>query len=293
MSGIYGLRCATVVKKTRALRTPARRRFARAHLTRASDSHAPRHLDTCWALFRVLLPGFVICGTIFLSEPVRAYTPEPKAAPDKTTPYNKEDAATAKPVLPRPSITPKDLMDDDDIGFDDVEEFIKADPSTFEEPSEPEQVPEVHYDLETLPVPVRRMRAQILEAAATGDLMRLKPIFTANGAPPSLSASDVEDPISFLKQSSGDDEGIEILGILTDILDTGYVRLNAGTPQELYVWPYFASYPLDQLTARQKVEMYRILTAADFIESRDFGAYIFYRTGIGVDGTWLYFLSGD
>ena len=61
----------------------------------------------------------------------------------------------------------------------------------------------------------------------------------------------------------------------------------------MYIWPYFARYPLDKLDSRQMVEMYRLLTAADYDEMKRFGAYIFYRVGIGPDGTLHYFVAGD
>jgi hypothetical protein len=154
-------------------------------------------------------------------------------------------------------------------------------------------LPQVFYNTAVLPKPVARMHTQLREAAVNGDLNRLRMVLESNEMPPTLSFGEIEDPIDFIKESSGDGEGYEILAILADILDAGFLHVDAGTPQEMYVWPYFARYPLDGLTPDQKVEMFRIVTAGDFSEMRDFGAWTFYRVGIGPDGTLHYFVAGD
>ena len=71
------------------------------------------------------------------------------------------------------------------------------------------------------------------------------------------------------------------------------VRVDEGTPQEMYVWPYFAHVPLQRLTSEQKVELFRIVTRSDYKKMKEFGAYIFYRVGIAPDGTWHFFVAGD
>jgi len=153
--------------------------------------------------------------------------------------------------------------------------------------------PQVLYSTDYLPKPVARMHSQLKEAALNGDLGRLRMVLESNEMPPTLSFGETGDPIEFLKESSGDGEGYEILAILADILDAGFLHVDAGTPQEMYVWPYFARYPMDGLTPDQKVELYRIVTAGDFAEMQTFGAWNFYRLGIGPDGTLHYFVAGD
>ncbi|WP_417671909.1 hypothetical protein [Roseibium sp.] len=153
--------------------------------------------------------------------------------------------------------------------------------------------PEVLYDPSLLPKPVARMRAQLYEAALSGDIERLRMVFESNEVPPTLSLIEIGDPIEFLKESSGDEDGMEILAILADTLDAGFVHADAGTAQEMYIWPYFARYPFAALTSDQKVEMYRIVTAADFAEMEAFGVWLFYRVGIGKDGTLHYFVAGE
>lgn len=159
--------------------------------------------------------------------------------------------------------------------------------------AEPLPAPEVLYDTSLLPPPVARMHAQLREAALSGDVERLRMVFESNEVPPTLSLTEIGDPIEFLKESSGDGDGLEILAILADVLEAGYVHMDAGTPQELYVWPYFARYPFADLTAEQKVEMYRIVTSADFAEMENYGVWLFYRVGIGKDGTLHYFVAGE
>ncbi|MEJ8473434.1 hypothetical protein [Roseibium algae] len=153
--------------------------------------------------------------------------------------------------------------------------------------------PQVLYDVTALPTPVARMHDQLLEAATSGNIERLRMVLESNEMPPTLSLTEIVDPIEFLKESSGDPEGVEILAILADTLDAGFVHTDVGTAQEMYVWPYFARYPFSALTPEQKVEMYRIVTAADFAEMETFGVWLFYRVGIGKDGTLHYFVAGE
>ncbi len=154
-------------------------------------------------------------------------------------------------------------------------------------------LPEVIYDPSRLPKPVARTRQQLIDAAASGDIERLRIIMEGNELPPTLSLTDIGDPIDFMREASGDGEGHEILAILMDVLEAGSVQADAGTAQEMYLWPYFARYPLDRLTPGQKVELYRIITSWDFAEMQTYGVWSFYRVGIGPDGTWHFFVAGE
>ena len=155
-------------------------------------------------------------------------------------------------------------------------------------------LPQVFYDTSLLPKPVARMHAQLYEAALSANMERLRMILESNEVPPTLSLTEVDkDPIAFLKESSGDEAGLEILAILADTLDAGFIHADAGTVHEMYIWPYFARYPFSSLTSEQKVEMYRLVTAADYTEMETFGVWLFYRVGIGPDGTLHYFVAGE
>ncbi|WP_186398464.1 hypothetical protein [Stappia sp. P2PMeth1] len=158
---------------------------------------------------------------------------------------------------------------------------------------QPEALPEVLYGEADLPKPVARTRSQLLEAAYAGDLERLRMVLEANEMMPTLTFGEMDDPIEFLKASSGDGEGLEVMAILTEILEAGYVHVDKGTAQEMYVWPYFSRIPLARLTREQKVEMYRVVTSGDLADMEAMGAWTFYRVGIGPDGTLHYFVAGD
>lgn len=171
------------------------------------------------------------------------------------------------------------------------EPTITAPPAASPVPEVSAEIPEVKYGPADLPPAVARLREQIIAAARTGDPEKLRVIIDANGQAPDFGQDEGADPIAALKAQSGDEGGREILAILLDVLDAGYVHLDVGTPQELYVWPYFVQYPIDKLSPSQLVELFRIVYAGDYEEMLDYGHYTFFRTGIAPDGTWRFFIS--
>lgn len=160
-------------------------------------------------------------------------------------------------------------------------------------PSSSTASPEIVTDLSRLPQPVARMRERILAAAKSGELKKLVTAMQTNETMPIFSLGDDKDPAAFWRQTYPDSGGLEVLAILIGILEAPYVHVEKGTPQEMYLWPYFARMPLKSLSPEQKVELFRIVTGADYKDMLDFGAYSFYRLGIGPDGTWHFFVSGD
>ncbi|MBX9456311.1 MAG: hypothetical protein KL863_09965 [Rhizobium sp.] len=158
----------------------------------------------------------------------------------------------------------------------------------------PEVPVEFVNDLDTLPEPVKKMRAALVEAAASGTIENLRPLLGTGEDETQVSVGDApEDPIAALKSLSGDSDGREVLAILLDIISTGAAHTDKGTPQEAYVWPYFAEKNLDTLSPPEMVELYRIVTAGDVTDMREFGGYNFYRLGISADGKWKFFVAGD
>lgn len=155
--------------------------------------------------------------------------------------------------------------------------------------------PEIIYDLTQLPQPVRKMRERILKAAKTGDIEALRPLIITeeDNERPVRPVDHKEDPVNFLKTLSGDGEGMEILAIIVDLLNSGCVRLAADSKQEVYVWPYFVAIPLDKLSKSQTVEAYQIMTASDFDMIKEIGNYIFFRIGISPEGKWRFLATGD
>lgn len=195
--------------------------------------------------------------------------PEASEPPDMTVPF------------PDPIVVPKTPLATGEV---EVETETEAD----------EPIPTVHYDVTLLPEPVRQMREKIMAAALSGDLEQLRPLITTGNGGTQLSFSTLlGDPIEFLKELSGDDEGQEILAILYEVMAAGYVKLDEGEPDEMYVWPYFIAVPLEALDRRQRVELFKLVTAGDYEEMKNYGTYIFYRSGISPDGRWLFFVAGD
>jgi hypothetical protein len=154
-------------------------------------------------------------------------------------------------------------------------------------------IPEVITDVARLPPAVARTREQILAAAHTGSLQALADLMQTSGSMPVFAFTDEKDPVAFWKANYPDSDGIEVLSILVTILETGFVRVDEGTAQEMYVWPYFVRMALKTLSPPQKVDLFRIVTGADYKDMVDFGVYAFYRLGIGPDGTWHFFVAGD
>ncbi|TFF22850.1 hypothetical protein E3C22_10315 [Jiella endophytica] len=153
---------------------------------------------------------------------------------------------------------------------------------------------EIGYGTEKLPAPVRELREKLMEAAKTGDIEKLRPMIATGEDGTVVSFGETpKDPIDFLKTASGDGEGIEILAILVDILQSGYARVEPNSDDEIYVWPYFTQVDPSRLTKPQLVELFEIVTAGDYQSMIDFGAYNFYRVGITPDGKLQFFVAGD
>lgn len=130
----------------------------------------------------------------------------------------------------------------------------------------------------------RHHRDLLIEARplATGERLRVL-MNPRSESDPYRSGSSDTDPVAALKRCRGDEEGLEILAIMIDILcSTGFVRVDAGTPDEAYVWPYFAEEAAGAL-AHQKVELLRIVTAGDVNAG----------TGRGTSSAWAFRLTDD
>jgi len=154
-------------------------------------------------------------------------------------------------------------------------------------------LPEVLYDLDLLPAPVRETRERLMEAARSGDIEALRPLIGEGRDVTQLSLGPpAEDAIAYLRSISGDSQGHEILAILYEVLSAGFVHLQNGGEEEMYVWPYFYVMPLEELDARQRVELFKLVTAGDYEDMRDYGGYLFYRTAIMPDGRWAFFIAG-
>ena len=253
----------------------------------------------CGRLALLWLAASCLCGPAVLnagpasalSEINREELPPPSATPG-------EDPASPGILIPGDTVPPPDplqpsppaAVDPEDLDGEQGPENDIARPAIDENGP----LPEIVYNLDRLPEPVRRMHDLLVEAAKTGDIEKLRPLLGPGGDTTQLSFGDVEgDPIAFLKGLSGDPDGQEILAIMEEVLNAGFVHLEAGTPNEIYVWPYFFGIPLDKLDPRQKVELFKSVTAGDLEDMKQFGTYIFYRLGITPEGRWAFFVAGE
>lgn len=150
---------------------------------------------------------------------------------------------------------------------------------------------EIIRDLSRLPEAVRKKREAILAAARSGDISKVAALIKDNGA--TISFTGESEAAEFWKKTFPDSEGLEALATLIEILEMPFVQIDKGTPQEMFVWPYFHAVQLDKLTPEQRVELFRLVTAYDFREMQKFGSYNFFRAGIAPDGSWRFFVAGD
>lgn len=209
----------------------------------------------------------------------QAETPAPPTPGAPISPQAPSTPATPQPPAAQPSPAAPD-----------------APPSASAPVATPAQIQssgtvEIIRDMAKLPAPVGRMRTLINEAAATGDIEKLRPLAAFDPAQMQVGAEG--DAIEAIKSLSGDPDGQEIMAILMDLLQTGAARINIGKPDEMYVWPYFVGKPINTLTAPERVELLRIITAGDLMAMEEGNSYNFYRIGITPSGQWKVFAGGD
>lgn len=234
----------------------------------ASDGRFMRNLVFTLSLLLSTIPAFDAFALSSLNEIPTVEDPE-EAEPEKEPP----------PVLP---------------GLPLPDPLVNSDAASKAKALNDGKPVVVLYDINAVPEPVRHMRQMLVEAAASGDMERLRPLLGTGAATTDVEVGDTAgDPINTLKELAGDPDGIEILSSMLNILATGFVHVSPGTPDEAYVWPYFAAKPLSALTPPEKVEMMRIVTSGDYADMVEFGTYSYYRIGISPDGKWKFFRSGE
>ena len=206
-----------------------------------------------------------------------------------TEPEAQSGTAPTSPI-PAPDTT---IPRSDDA--DELDVPVETDQPEAARPPNADTAPlDVFYGDEDLPAPVKTMRDLIMDACRRGDLEALRPLIGTGADITQLSLGGIDsDPVEYIKGLSGDTEGHEILAILLEVLEAGHVRMEAGTDNDIYVWPYFAGVSIETLTPQQRVELFKIITAGDYEDMLTYGAYIFYRVGISPDGKWQFFIAGD
>jgi hypothetical protein len=150
--------------------------------------------------------------------------------------------------------------------------------------------PQVSYDFNALPDPVKRMLTDIASAAESGNIEAMRTVLESNELKPMVTTSFVDDPIAFWKKASADGTGRDVLAAMLNVLSSGYVRMGQGK-DEIFVWPYFAETNLAKLTPAQEVELYRIVPPELALAMKKSGKYSYYRLGVSPTGVWQYFLQ--
>jgi len=145
-----------------------------------------------------------------------------------------------------------------------------------------------------LPAPVLQMRERLKAAAQSGDVESLRNILQRQTNQPVLAFGEVDDPIVFLKESSNDGEGRELLAIMLELLEAPYSITPAedGEPA-IYVWPAYAAHNLENLSPAELIDVYKIVSHTDLEEMQLYGGWYFFRVGIDAAGEWRYFVAGD
>jgi hypothetical protein len=146
-------------------------------------------------------------------------------------------------------------------------------------------------DTTELPAPVQDMRVSILRAASSGNLDEIRYVLERNEIMPVLSAQGkVADPLEHFRAQSADGEGLELMAALIEVLTVGYaVKQQPDT--QMYVWPHFAERGVNNLSAAERVQLYRLVSPEEAERMAETG-YDHYRLGIGADGTWHFFYRG-
>ncbi len=143
--------------------------------------------------------------------------------------------------------------------------------------------------LAELPAAVLDMREAILAAVGSGRIDDLRLALDWNELPPELGIEGTTDPLAHWRATSRDGEGLEILAALADILAGPPALLPIGQDHEnnaIYVWPALAEVPVAQMSASEKVEVFRLMPPEDAATTLKRGRWAWYRLSIGADGTW-------
>ena len=236
--------------------------------------------------------------------PLTPERPEAKMTPEPPAPSEGTDAGEV-PISPEeegrdPDALPPAGGDEQPAPDATMPAGAIGKPQALQEAPAPATTPRVlepgaiAYGDDGLPKPVRDLRDRLMEVARSGDIEKLHPYLEKGGDGTVLTFGEPpKDPIEFLKSASGDGEGVEMLAILLEVLEAGHAHVDAGSDQEMYVWPYFTQVDLEKLTKPQLVQLFKIVTAGDYQSMLDFGAYNFYRVGISPEGKLQFFVAGD
>jgi hypothetical protein len=137
-----------------------------------------------------------------------------------------------------------------------------------------------------LPAEVDKTRAELLEAAETGDYAALRPFIRSTSFAYTFGDPFPGGPIAYW-QNLERTTSQKPLEALADILKLPYT-LSRG----VYYWPFaYDVSSIDDLTAHERELLAPLgLLESIFVEGT---GYLGWRAGIEPDGTWVLFVSGD
>jgi hypothetical protein len=148
-----------------------------------------------------------------------------------------------------------------------------------------------------LPPLVRDMRDMILAAVTSGHIEDLVGAVEWNEIRPDFGEPHADVTWSeHLKSLSADGQGRDILDLLGRLLALPAARLPIGRDVEnsaLYVWPYLAELPLDNLTPAERADLEQLVPAAEREAMETRKKWTWWRLAIGADGTWHVFSKSN
>lgn len=138
----------------------------------------------------------------------------------------------------------------------------------------------------TLPPAVARTRERILRAAKAHDYEALRRVIGTHPIRYTFGPNVPGGPVAFWKQAEA--RGGKPIATLAAILKLPYT-LSHG----IYWWPFAYTTSPGQLSAYEVRLLSSFATPADVAKWKSFGGYFGYRAGIGADGVWQIYVSGD
>jgi hypothetical protein len=306
-----GVHATLIHDSVRSILTESRMLMTNALSTGLADSPArinvrwPGVLSVAMVAVLAVLPAYAAAGPatqpgapVLILAQAASDAEQPAGEPDTATPDQPagDEAAAGGKDAPQPSPADSPAVAEEPAGEAAQTPAGESATETVSQPPPIEGLPGYPPILRSdadMPEPVRKTWAALRDAARLGDIEALQPLIEAQPLPPTFAFDEIDQPILYLKSLSGDPEGREILAILLEVLESGFVLADPDTAEAMYLWPYFARYPLEELTPEQMVEMFKLLTAGDYQDMLSYGAYIFFRVGISPDGVWHFFVAGD
>ncbi len=153
------------------------------------------------------------------------------------------------------------------------------------------QKPQISFDTSRLPEKTRATLERIKAAARSGDIDELRAAMEWSELPPDIGLDAKINPIDHWKSISSDGTARDIMARMLDVLDRGFTKRYMGSDREIYIWPYLAEMPLDNLPPSAEVDLHRLAGPEDAEKMKKSGKYSGFHAVIGKDGTWHAFFK--